>query len=175
MKRFGMLAAMAVVLAASQSMAAMLDQGTREVGLSGDLSDNGDGFDMNLEAFGGYFFMDKIEAGGRVTVAYSDRDDLAAMLLTLGIAGEYNYPVPELPVVPYGGAGVGVGYWSREVDRADNSDMVFILSGWVGAKYFIVESLAIGCQFEVNVATDDIYDDGDSADWHILLRTSYYF
>jgi hypothetical protein len=173
-KRFGIVVA-AVVLAATQGMAAMLSQGTRELSLTGEASDNGDGMDLTLEASGGYFFMENIEGGGQVGVTYSDRDDFTTMLMTMGVAGEYNYPVPDLLVVPYGGVGAAIGYWSWETDHADDSDVVLILSGWVGAKYYVVESLAIGCQLEMDFATDDIYDDGDSMDWKFMLRTSFYF
>jgi len=174
MKRFGLIAA-AIVLAATQGMAAMLAEGTRELGVTGELSDNGDGMDMTLKLLGGYFFMNNIEAGGVVTHEYHSYGDLTRLVTTAGVMGEYNYPRPELPVIPYGGVGAGVAYWSMDNGHADDSDIAFILSGWVGAKYYVVESLAIGCQFEVDIATDDIYDDGDSMDWKFMLRTNFYF
>ncbi len=167
------------LVVAGQLMAApKLNQGTRELGVSGNLSDIEGGFEMNFDAQGGYFIMDNIEVGLDIGVTYMSTDaggtDETFMMLFGGVFGEYNLPLTDLPVVPYIGAGAGIGFWSAEYGSADDSDVMFVGQGWAGAKYFLADSVSIGLQFEVDVASEDIYD-GDSMDWKFLLRTSCYF
>lgn len=171
-------------VAASQVIAApKLNEGTRQLGVSGELSDVEGGFATSLSGSGGYFLMDNVEVGVKADLSYRSSDEREVentmMLLNVGAFGEYNFIVPNLPIVPYAGAGAGIGYWSSEFKShgvsEDDSKFVIVLAGWGGAKFFVVDSLAIGCQFEVDLATDDIYDEGDSMDWKFVLRTDYYF
>lgn len=173
---------------ASQVIAApKLNEGTRQLGVSGELSDVEGGFATSLSGSGGYFLMDNVEVGVRANLSYTSSEEgefeSTDMNLGAGAFGEYNFIVPNLPIIPYAGAGVGLTYWSWENKShghsEDDSKVVFVLSGWGGAKYFVVDTLAIGLQFEVDVASDDIYDanaeGADSMDWKFMLRTDFYF
>jgi hypothetical protein len=172
----------------SQLVAApKLNEGTRELGVSGILGDTDGGIEMGVDAKAGYFMLDGLEAGVKVGWSYHSTDpdgsdyETSSAQFDVGAFGEYNFIIPNAPVVPYVGVGASIGYWSTETDAAgsahdyDDSSFILILSGWGGAKFFVVDSLSIGCQFELDIASDDIYDGGDSMDWKFVLRTDYYF
>jgi hypothetical protein len=157
------------VVATSQLTAApRLTEGTFELGVSGELSDAKKGVAMNVAGQEGYFLMDCAEAGVRGNLTYVSEG--SSVDWTAGVFGEYNFIVPDLPVVPYAGTGVSVGY------RGIDDDTFFIeAAGWGGAKLFLLDSLSIGLQLELDFATEKIYNDADSMDWKLLLRTSCYF
>lgn len=171
---------MAVIGATAQLAAApKLGTGTREIGASGSLSDTDGGMSLDLDLTGGYFIMPYLEVGGRFSWHYDSPADDTMADFAIGVFGEYSFIVPRLLVVPYAGASLSPGYWSGGSGKADDSGYFLELRVWGGAKYYIVEALSVGCQLELSAATDEIYNragrGGDSADWRLVLRTSYYF
>lgn len=171
---------MSVIGATAQLTAApKLGTGTREIGASGSLSDTDDGMTLNLDLTGGYFIMPYLEVGGRFSWHYDSPSSDTEADFAIGVFGEYNFLSPRLLIVPYAGASLSPGYWSGGSGKANDSGYFLELRAWGGAKYYIVEALSVGCQLELSAATDEIYNragrGGDSADWRIVLRTSYYF
>jgi len=171
---------MVILGVATQATAApKLGTGTRQLGLSGSLSDTDDGMTLNIDATAGYFVMQNLEVGARLFWHYDSPGNQTIADFAVGVFGEYHFIVPTLLVVPYAGASVSPGYWSGGTARAGDSGFYLELRGWGGVKYFLVEALSVGCQAEINLATDDVYNrggrDGDMADWRLMLRTDFYF
>lgn len=153
------------------SHGAMLERGTREVSVSGSLEQD-DSTILTLVLTGGYFIRDNLEAGGSFELETAGR---AYTQTHAGGLLEWNWNT-KLPVVPYVGSYLGIVYATVETE---GSDLAFELSGWAGAKCYLVENLAFGAQLQMWLATDDIYLTGNNEygamEWGFVLRTSFYF
>jgi len=153
------------------SVGAMLGEGTRDVTVSGSLMER-DSTRAEFALTGGYFIRHALEVGGAMELVTSGSEYTRTHL---GGLIEWNWDT-KLPVVPYVGTYLGVVYASAE-DKG--SDMALELSGWAGAKCFVVENLAFGVQFQMWLATDDVYmtgtDDYGRSEGGIVLRTCFYF
>lgn len=145
-----------------------LYQGTRTLNVYGSIDDDGDDLGISLGLRTGYFMEDFIQAGvfGSFEIRGSDHTWFSA-----GVFGEYNlYTGSQL--VPYVGGSLGLGYWDNPWD-----DEIFLeIQALGGARYFFIDYAAIGSEFVLKAATEDIYNHGqDSVDWVIRLFTSWYF
>lgn len=163
----GLFAAMPTAFADNQ------DMGTYELRLSGLIDpDTFAGGQVDLDVGLGYFVADNMEAGGRVS--FSDND--AAQTIGLGGFGEINVPAPDLVVVPYVGAGLGV--LSADPDSG-KSRTALVATGYAGVKYFITEDLALAAQADFDLATEEVFgkDNGkaDSINLDITLSLRYFF
>ena len=169
----------ALVIAAfcvTQAFGAMLSAGTRTLSVAGSINQT-DELNIDLSCLGGYFIMDNVEVGCLGGVSWLDGGDWLA--IGVGVFGEYNFPLQEgSPIVPYAGAAAAIQHVSFDVGDDDDSDTAIEINGYGGAKYYLVESLAIGAEVRVMVATEDIYfGDGEMESMDIigLLRTTFYF
>jgi hypothetical protein len=162
----------------SQSFGAMLSEGTRRLEVNGRI-DETEEFNMTIGGAAGYFVQDNIEIG--VLAGYTGTHGGDDMRITAGAYSEYNIVLGEsTAVVPYVGVAGGLTYTSRDWGGTDESDTVLEFSVYSGARYFLVENVAIGSAVRFFYATDDIYmsDSGkvdDDFDWDIILSTSFYF
>lgn len=157
-----------LIVTAASSHAAALALGTKELRLNGAAD-----FDPSAVALRlgyGYFIADYIEVGG--LVQFVDQKNYTS----IGVGGfiEYNLET-ESAFIPYGGLQIGL----TQADIGKSSDTALDLGLYLGAKYFVTESLAINGRFLLGVATDDVYlgDDskGDNTDIVFDLGLNYYF
>ena len=164
------------MLCVTQGFGAMLGAGTRTLSVAGSVNQTSE-TDIDLSCMGGYFIRDNIEVGCAGGLGWRDGGDF--LTLFAGVFGEYNYLLAaDNPVVPFAGASVGVAHWSFDDGTFDESETAIEVTGYGGAKYYLVENLAIGAELRVMVATEDIYvgdDEMEGMDIVGLLRTSFYF
>ena len=158
----------------------MLDQGTKELALSGTVEfPDFDVVDFNIDASYGYFLRDGWELGGRVLgsdFGGVERFDISAFT-------EYNFNLTS-NVVPFIGASLGVadfsyddGTLTGETDL-DNDGTATVAEIQAGIKWFVRPYMAVSTAIGFNVSSDDVFAAGDElADnlnrFRIGLR--YYF
>lgn len=147
---------------ASLSYGAM-EEGTKELALSGSL-DFDTAFDTEVR-FGaglGFFVADGVEIGPQVSVFYND----LITLVSLGAFIEYNLQT-EGALVPFIG---GAAAWGQgDLEDGGDSDAV-VGSLRAGAKYFMSEDWAIALTGIFDVASEDIYAEDDEEE---LSDTDY--
>lgn len=167
--------ALAVLMSmAVTSFGAMLQEGTRELGLAGSLDiASADGTAIDLSASYGYFIADGLEIG--VSGFWADSDSVTS--IGLGAFAEYHFAT-DSNLVPY--VGVGAGWGKTEIDIGDFSadDDALVIAGEAGVKYFFVENIAISLAYVFEWATEDIFFDDDKAedtDHSIQLGMRFYF
>src|SRR5690606_1642548 len=147
-------------LQAQESGPPMLDQGTKELGLSGTIEwPEFEEVDFDIDATYGYFFRDGWEVGGRVLGA----DIGGVERFDISVFTEYNFN-RQSNTVPFIGASVGVAEVSfpesgaefdTTIDFDDDEATVFSITG--GVKWFLRPYMAISTAISFNVSTDDIY------------------
>lgn len=159
----------------------MLDQGTKELGLSGMLEwPDFDEIDFDIDVTYGYFVRDGWEVGGRVLGA----DVSGVERFDISVFTEYNFN-RQSNMVPFIGASVGVAEVSfpdsgLDVDSTlgfdDEEATVFGIQG--GIKWFLRPYMAISTSIAFNVSTDDIYAADDELKDNLTrfrLGLRYYF
>lgn len=171
MKKF-LMAGVAVLGLTFQSYGAMLGQGTKEFHVGGRI-DSDDDVNIMLQGGVGYFVIEAVEVGVNGDVSYTGSDDSDPTQLGVSVFGEYNYD-GGTDMIPYAGGTVGFKYF----EAYQQSDVPFEVSVYAGAKFYLMETLSLGTQLQVWVATDPIYQ-GDhelsKTDWAIVMRTQFYF
>ncbi|PSW20628.1 hypothetical protein C9I98_07200 [Photobacterium sanctipauli] len=150
---------------------AYLQQGTQEIGIQGSLDlDYVDDYLLDLNTSYGYFVRDKWEIGGELDLTISDN----AQNYQIGAFTEYNFTNTSL-WVPY--LGVGAQYAYSDIN--DNSDSAFNFQVSAGMKYFLHPQIALAAEVNYNLATEDIYADGDGEakddKTQFLIGTRFYF
>ncbi|HMP75426.1 MAG TPA: hypothetical protein PKE12_03920 [Kiritimatiellia bacterium] len=167
MKRIASLTASLLAAFALDSHAAQLAAGTQELRLQGLLDSttlNGSEFDFNVSY--GYFFVDNVQAGARINLV--DNDDLSQ--LGLGAYVEYNVDTGN-EIMPFGEFAVSLA--NVDIEDAGGDNTAGILELRAGAKYFLVENVAIALAGVFAYATDEIFpDDGKIRDNDVFLELS---
>ena len=148
----------------------MLDKGTKEVGLTGNVDFQGPngGVDVDLSGTYGWFISPLTEVG--VFASYARLYDGDVSNYSLGVFGEYNLlrtnAISFKSVVPYIGADLGLSWTNTDLPgEEDQNALIFVPK--VGLKWFFRDYVAVDANFFVAMATDDIYlNDGtlDSTD-----------
>ena len=156
---------------AYESNAPMLTQGTNEIGVQGSIDfDYIDDYLFDFNGSYGYFIRDFWEVGGELDMSLSDNTEA----YQFGVFTEYNFPTGS-QWVPYIGAAAQYAY--SEVLNQDEDAFNFQIAG--GVKYFIHPQVALSAEVNYNVATEDIYVDGDGSAQNdktqILFGTRFYF
>ncbi len=138
----------------------MLDKGTKEVGLTGNVDFEGQngGVDVNLNGTYGWFISPLTEVG--FFASYARLYDGDVSNYGLGVFGEYNLlrtnAVSFRSVVPYIGADLGLSWTNTDFPKEeDQNALVFVPK--VGLKWFFRDYVAVDANFFVAMATDDIY------------------
>ncbi len=145
----------------------MLDKGTKEVGLTGNVDFEGQngGVDVNLNGTYGWFISPLTEVGFFASWAkMKGKNDEGikgdVSNYGLGVFGEYNLlrtnAVSFKSVVPYIGADLGLSWTNTDLPgQEDQNALVFVPK--VGLKWFFRDYVAVDANFFVAMATDDIY------------------
>ena len=148
-------------LFAQEAVTPLLNQGTRELALSGTFEfPEFEELDFDLDVSYGYFFKDGWEVGLRALGS-----DLSGIeRFDFSVFTEYNFN-RQSNIVPFLGASVGVatvsfdGFSDFESTSTlapnDEDSTVFSFQG--GIKWFIRPYMAISSSIAFNVSTDDIY------------------
>lgn len=166
------------VSATAQQITPMVEKGTEELGLSGNLDFEGPAgsVDWFIQGSYGKFFTDLLEAGG--FASYTRANDGDVHQITAGVFSEYHF-LPEgqvqQPFIPYVGANVGL--LVNDNDNAD-SNIVGVVTPRVGFKWFIRDYVAVDTNLFLDWATDDIYVNDNSTDDYdigMLLGLRIYF
>jgi hypothetical protein len=153
MRKILVIALIAAVAATAHGM--FLEEGTSEISLSGMVDfDTLYGTYTDLNIFYGYFFMDYLEIG--LSGGYIN--DNSVRVWELGPKAEYNFDI-GYSVVPF--VGGALKFASSDAKDTDRSKDAAVAALDVGAKFFITEYAAISVALVGEVATDDIYMEGD--------------
>ena len=155
----------------------LLLQGTKELGLSGNLDFQQESrVVLNINGRFGYFPRDYLEVGGFAEVQSNFNE-----FSRYGLGGFAELHVPDLAIlqgraVPYAGADLGLEFVDTSLGE-DNAALIF--RPRVGVKWFIRDYFAIDTNLFVAVATDDIFpnkkNDLDPYDVGIQLGLRIYF
>jgi hypothetical protein len=161
----------------AQDETPMLDRGTRELSISGQIEvPDLDEIDYDLDFSYGYFFRDGWEAGFRVAAAdFGGLDRLAVAGFT-----EFNFNRGG-KWVPFIGGGLGLisadfGDNISLQSELDDDGLVFNVEG--GGKYFVRSYMAISLSIDFQVATEDLFATGDAIEDNlssINVGMRYYF
>jgi hypothetical protein len=91
----------------------------------------------------GYFVSPRLDVGGRIDLHYRDDDD-GWSHYGFGIGPDLNYHfLPDSPVVPFVGLGVGYSYSRLDHDLGDRTTDGWYAEARGGADWFVTESVAI--------------------------------
>lgn len=151
-KLIALAAALVLGVNLQSATAAALAQNTEELRLQGILDPTtGAGDEFSLAVSYGYFFIDNVQAGGRI---HFKNDDIVRDI-GAGAFIEGNIDTGS-EVVPFGEAFIGLS--NVDVEKIGDSTAV-MLELRLGAKYFIADHVAIALAGVFAVATDDIYVD----------------
>ena len=179
MKKNGWLAVLAAAVigaaATGAQGAALIDEGSSELGVGGALDFvgvNGTSVDLSLRY--AYFFWDQISLGG-VFGLYND-DDLTRY--EFGAVGEYNFrlsedyrPLVGTDFVPF--VGVSARYAYADMSK-NKSALLFGAEG--GTKFFLTDSAAVVFSLAGDLATEKIFpDDGDMQNWDLAIKLGMRF
>lgn len=146
---------------AQDKVVPMLDQGTKELALSGTIEfPEFEKVDFDLDVSYGYFFKDGWEVGVRAL-----GNDLGGIeRFDFSVFSEYNFN-RQSNIVPFLGISVGVAKVSFDgFDDFDSSSTlapndekstVFSVQG--GIKWFVRPYMAVSTSIAFNTSTDDIY------------------
>lgn len=166
------LSILAIVLASATATSAvyaqdtgrpMLDQGTKELALSGTVEfPDFDELDFNIDASYGYFVRDGWELGVRVLgsdMGGVERFDISGFT-------EYNFNRTSM-MVPFVGASIGVADFSYDrgtltgTTELDNDGSATVVEAQAGIKWFIRDYMAISTAIGFNISSDDVFAAGD--------------
>ncbi len=161
-----LMALFAVAVEQSLAVTPMIAEGTRSFTLSGAINDNGNDVGIALNARAGYFFMDHVEAGIQASAGAYGSD----WWTEVGGYGNYHFDIGS-PLVPYVGIGIALNY----TDDRHFDDLILMVNGRGGVRYFFVDHAAIGTALVISAATEKIYPGSKSTDWDIRFFTSWYF
>ena len=154
--------ALACGLAVPAAMgAALLTQGSNEIGISGQLDVSGvAGTEFEMQGKYAYFFWDRFSMGTRATVGDNDWWSYFG----IGATAEYNFRMPEgfqplfgTDLVPLF-LGTAIDY--RHVNLDDGQDAV-VFGLEAGTKFFLTDSTALVVSMVGEMGTEDIYYDED--------------
>ena len=179
---------MVSALGLGPARAGMVSQGTKELGLSGNLDfDTADDALLELDITLGRFFRDSWEIG--VLAGFATSDSLTRF--QVGAFTEYNLEIGRL-WVPFVGANVNLiavdadfndktelGGGSVQSSALTGEDSAFGAGGVLGIKSFLHENVALTLALNMDWSTDDMFlKSGDTVgdtDLTVQLGIRYYF
>ncbi len=166
--------AMAIGLASSMAFGAMLNQGTRELGIAAELDRDTAAGEVSF----GQFIMDGLILGAGAMGAYQDYGDLDSKTYGAKVFAQYHLDMAS-PLVPFAGAAGGVQYARLELDDAGSESE----TGWMGevqlgVKTFIANNIAIATYGFFDFSNKEIYSDKDEMEktnWGLRIGMNSYF
>lgn len=120
----------------------------------------------------GYFFMDNLQAGGRVAL----RDDNNLTSYNVGGFAEYNFETGSEDWLPFVEGSLGLSHNDIRGFKSNDTALVLGLQG--GVKYFIAPNVAVSSALALDWASEDIYPDKkklDDLDARIQFAIRYYY
>lgn len=168
MKKITLLMA-GMVFAAGTSYGVMIQEGARELSVSGDLQfKSAVGTWLDLQGKAGYFIMDGVQVGMLAGIENND----AWTQWEVGAFTEYNHDL-GMELVPF--VGVSVSYAYLDPDAGSSEDSI-VLGGYAGGKYFIAENIAISLDYLFQLSDEDLWmDDNEPEDTNHSLRLGMRF
>lgn len=141
--------------------AALLTQGSNEIGIAGSLDTTAvGGTDYDLSGNYAHFFWNRLSMGARAMVGGNDWWSYFGV----GLTSEYNFSMPEgfrplfgTDLVPFF-LGLAVDFRSTNLDDRENA-VVFCAEA--GSKFFLTDSTALVVSMVGEMGTEDIYYDED--------------
>ncbi len=170
MKTFGYLIfAFALVFVFSgitmaQQITPMIQEGTEELGLTGnlDFESPAGSVDWFIRGSYGRFLTPLMEAGA--FASYTRAADGDIHQITAGLFGEYHF-LPEgqieQPFIPYIGSDLGL---LINDNKGAEDNLVAVIAPRVGFKWFIRDYVAVDTNLFVSFASDDIYINDNELD-----------
>lgn len=155
-------AAAAVCLCAPAAPgAALLTQGSNEIGLAGQLDTSGvAGTEFDGQIKYAYFFWNRTSLGLRAS--FGDNDWWS--YFGIGATAEYNFSMPQ-GYRPLFGTDFVPLFIGAAVDlrstKLEERETAAVFSGEIGTKLFLTDSTAIALSMIGELGTDDIYYDED--------------
>lgn len=171
MKRIA-LAIAAAALTVGSVHAVTLAPGTMETRVSGQFDSttiNGSLTELNISY--GYFFLDNLQAGGRI--GFFDNDNVT--LYTVSAFTEYNFEIGSEDWLPYVEGALGLADGDGE---GGVTEFAVTLQAQAGIKYFLAPNVAISTAVVIDFASDEIYPDEDrydNNDARLQLAIRYYY
>ena len=156
--------------------AALLTQGSNELGLAGQLDTSGvGGTDVDVQCKYAYFFWDRASLGLRASFGNNDWWSYFG----LGTTAEYNFSMPQgyrpligTDLVPLF-LGAAIDYRHVKLDDDENA-LVFSLEA--GTKLFLTDSTAVVFSMIGELGSDDIYyDEDEPTDKNLLFQLGLRF
>ena len=150
-----------------------LQEGSREFAIGGSFdADYSDDYLIDFNASYGYFIFDHFEVGTEVDLSMSDHTEA----YEVGVFAEYNFELGS-SIVPY--IGLGSQYVSSETLSTQGHEDAFNFQTALGIKYFVHPQIALTMEANYNLATEDVYVDGDGTlkdnKTKFILGTRFYF
>ncbi len=127
--------------------------------LNPDAGDSESGTELTLQAYGGYFFTDGIEAGPELTLRYlTGLGDTDLFQVQVGAHFGYFWPMSET-LVPYGRLSAGFQFEAL----GDNDTTGMYITPRIGLNYFITDIVALDGNLFFSYAgqTTDLADGGE--------------
>lgn len=165
---------MAIGLVASSSFGAMLDKGTRELTLAGQL----DRDSLAAECSFGQFVLDNLIVGLGLTGAYQDMGDSVDMQGYGGkVFSQYHFVI-KAPVIPFVGLAGGVVYSKISGERTSKDDTGWYGEGQAGIKTFVADNVAIAVYGFYDIANEEVFtnkDEMEKTNFGLRIGMNTYF
>lgn len=141
--------------------AALLTQGSSEIGIQGNVDTAAvGGTEYDLSGKYAYFFWDRLSMGARASFGGNDWWSYFGF----GVTSEYNFGLPEgyrplfgTDLVPLF-LGLAVDFRSTNLDDRENA---LVFGAEIGSKFFLTDSTALVVSMIGEKGTEDIYYDED--------------
>lgn len=165
---------LAIGLAGATTYGAMLNQGTRELGVAADLDRDSV---VGAVSFG-QFIADGMILGVGLNGGYRDYGHSTEEYSFGGnVFGQYHFDMAS-PLVPFAGLVGGVQYTKVETKSYDSSETGVFGEAQLGVKSFIAENIAIAVYGFFDISNKEIYtnkDDMEKTDFGLRVGMNSYF
>ncbi|MGI6086475.1 MAG: outer membrane beta-barrel protein [Kiritimatiellia bacterium] len=161
-------------LVASTAFGAMLNQGTRELGVFANI----DRDSLDAKVSFGQFIMDGLIIGAGISGGWQDADSVDAATYGASAYAQYHFDIGS-PLVPFVGAAAGVQYSKIDIDGlGSDSETGLMGEAQLGAKAFIANNIAITMYGFFDFSNEEIYSNKgelEKTDFGLRVGMNSYF